>query len=49
MGFHFKIGTMTDVGKVRAINEDHFSVGENPGLFIVADGLGGQNEFGTRA
>ena len=43
MGFHFKIGTMTDVGKVRAINEDHFSVGENTGLFMVADGLGGRN------
>jgi len=43
MGFNFKIGAMTDVGKVRAINEDHFSVGENMGLFMVADGLGGQN------
>lgn len=43
MGFNFKIGAMTDVGKVRAINEDHFSVGENIGVFMVADGLGGQN------
>ena len=43
MGFNFKIGAVTDVGKVRAINEDHFSVGENMGLFMVADGLGGQN------
>ncbi len=43
MGFHFKIGTMTDVGKIRAINEDHFFAGENMGLFMVADGLGGQN------
>jgi serine/threonine protein phosphatase PrpC len=43
MGFHFKIGAMTDVGKVRAINEDHFSVEQDLGLFMVADGLGGQN------
>jgi len=43
MGFHFKIGAMTDVGRVRAINEDHFSVEGELGLFMVADGLGGQN------
>jgi len=43
MGFHFKIGAMTDVGKVRAINEDYFSVSQDEGLFMVADGLGGQN------
>jgi len=43
MGFHFKIGAMTDVGKVRAINEDHFSIAQDLGLFMVADGLGGQN------
>jgi protein phosphatase len=43
MGFHFKIGAMTDVGKVRAINEDHFTAAQDLGLFIVADGLGGQN------
>ncbi len=43
MGFHFNIGAMTDVGKVRAINEDNFTARENLGLFMVADGLGGQN------
>ncbi len=43
MGFHFKIGAVTDVGKVRAINEDSFSAAQDLGLFIVADGLGGQN------
>ena len=43
MSFHFKIGAMTDVGKVRALNEDNLSVVENLGLFMVADGLGGQN------
>jgi protein phosphatase len=43
MGFHFKIGAMTDVGKVRTVNEDDFTVEESLGLFMVADGLGGQN------
>lgn len=43
MGFHFKIGAMTDVGKVRAINEDSFIAARDLGLFMVADGLGGQN------
>ena len=43
MGFHFKIGAVTDVGKVRAINEDSFSAAQDLGLFTVADGLGGQN------
>lgn len=42
MGFHFKFGVMTDVGKVRAHNEDNFYVAEDMGLFMVADGLGGQ-------
>ncbi|MFQ5843004.1 MAG: Stp1/IreP family PP2C-type Ser/Thr phosphatase, partial [Thermodesulfobacteriota bacterium] len=37
------IGALTDVGKVRAINEDNFTAEENLGLFMVADGLGGQN------
>jgi protein phosphatase len=43
MGFHFTIGAITDVGKVRAINEDNLIVEENLGLFTVADGVGGQN------
>ncbi|MGA1790176.1 MAG: Stp1/IreP family PP2C-type Ser/Thr phosphatase [bacterium] len=42
MGFHFKFGVMTDVGKIRALNEDNFYVAEDMGLFMVADGLGGQ-------
>lgn len=32
----------TDIGKVRAKNEDAFLVDTNLGLFIVADGLGGR-------
>jgi protein phosphatase len=43
MGFHFKIGATTHVGKVRAINEDNFFAAQDMGLFMVADGLGGQN------
>ena len=43
MGFHFKVGAVTDVGKVRAINEDCFCIDDNLGLFQVADGVGGEN------
>jgi hypothetical protein len=43
MGFHLKIGAMTDVGKVRVINEDNFSVAEDLGLFMVAkESVGGR-------
>jgi protein phosphatase len=43
MGFHFTIGAATDAGMVRNINEDCFTVDLNLGLFVVADGVGGQN------
>lgn len=33
---------LTDVGKVRAHNEDHCAVLTEHGLFVVADGMGGQ-------
>lgn len=40
--------SMTDVGKVRQINQDYIFTSENPvgklpNLFIVADGMGGHN------
>jgi protein phosphatase len=34
-------GGKTDVGMVRSNNEDNFSIDEELGLFIVADGMGG--------
>ncbi len=37
----FKVGAATDVGRVRAINEDAFIVRPELGLFVVCDGMGG--------
>ena len=36
-----RVGSLTDIGKVREINQDSFAVDEGQGLFIVADGMGG--------
>jgi PPM family protein phosphatase len=43
MRFRFHIGALTDVGKARVLNEDSFAVDPQVGLFIVADGVGGQH------
>ena len=32
----------TDVGLVREVNEDNYLVQPEKGLFVVADGMGGQ-------
>jgi protein phosphatase len=36
-----RVGSLTDIGKVREINQDSFAVDEGQGLYIVADGMGG--------
>jgi protein phosphatase len=36
-----RVGSLTDIGKVREINQDSYAVDEGQGLFIVADGMGG--------
>lgn len=36
-----RVGSLTDVGKVREINQDYLASYPGHGLFIVADGMGG--------
>jgi PPM family protein phosphatase len=36
-----EVGFKTDVGRIRAINEDNLLVDRELGLFVVADGMGG--------
>ena len=39
--FRLRAFGLSDIGRVRETNEDAFSVQEQPGLFIVSDGMGG--------
>ncbi|HEY9722202.1 MAG TPA: Stp1/IreP family PP2C-type Ser/Thr phosphatase [Oscillatoriaceae cyanobacterium] len=36
-----RVGSLTDIGKVREINQDSYSADAERGFFIVADGMGG--------
>lgn len=36
-----RVGSLTDIGKVREINQDAYAVDCDHGLFMVADGMGG--------
>lgn len=36
-----RVGSLTDIGKVREINQDSFAVVPESGLYVVADGMGG--------
>jgi serine/threonine protein phosphatase PrpC len=39
---NLRVGSATDVGRLRAINEDAFLVDAGRGFFVVCDGMGGQ-------
>lgn len=43
-----RVGSLTDIGKVREINQDAFAVDADLGLYLVADGMGG-HAAGERA
>ena len=37
-----RVGAATDIGRVRVINEDAYASLEEHGIFVVADGMGGE-------
>jgi len=39
----WKIGHLSDPGRIRRLNEDSVYVDEKKGLFVLADGMGGHN------
>src|SRR5271169_4022753 len=41
MSLTLDVAGLSDVGKVRASNEDHFGYDERRGIFVVCDGMGG--------
>ena len=41
MSLTLDVAGLTDVGRVRASNEDHFGYDERLGIFVVCDGMGG--------
>lgn len=43
-----RVGSLTDIGKVREINQDAYAVDASLGLYLVADGMGG-HAAGERA
>ncbi|WP_439815162.1 PP2C family protein-serine/threonine phosphatase [Zavarzinia sp. CC-PAN008] len=43
MSERIEVAALSDVGRVRKLNEDSFAYVKNSGLFIVADGMGGHD------
>jgi protein phosphatase len=41
--FCFRVSGLTDVGRVRDVNEDSFYIDKKGGLFMVSDGMGGHS------
>lgn len=41
MSLRFRAAGLSDVGRVRTVNEDSFAVLSDAGLYVVADGMGG--------
>ncbi len=41
MSLILDVAGLTDVGRVRASNEDNFGYDERLGIFVVCDGMGG--------